>query len=68
MKPRPRDLYDSCQLDRDSLDDVAADFAMPAVVQPRCSWVGMASELLNVLQWNALPEQVGDRSHANGMR
>ena len=47
--------------DRNPLDDVAGDPPLPSVVEACRAWVGVASEKLDVFQWNALGEQIRDR-------
>ena len=49
-------------LDGNPLHYVADDLAVAAVVETRRERVGVAGELLNVLQRNALFEEVGDGS------
>lgn len=54
-------------LNRNPFDYVSSDSSLATVVEAGGSWVGMASKVLDVFQWDSLGKQVGDRGHSEGM-
>lgn len=51
-------------LDRNPLDDVTRDLAFRVAVEPGCAGVGVAEEVLDVLQRHTLGDQVRGRRGA----
>jgi hypothetical protein len=47
--------------DRDSFDDVSSDGLVTAVVESGCSGIGVADQVLDVFQWDALTQQISYR-------
>lgn len=52
------------KLDRDSLDQVARDLLLPAVVKARGAGISMSGQGLHITQRHALVQQVGDGGDA----
>ena len=55
------------ELDRDPLDDVSGDSFLATVVEAGGARIGMAGEVLNVFQRDALGKHVSDRRDAEGV-
>ena len=64
---REREI-DSQYLNRNPLDDIAADVPLPSVIKFCHTAVTVAQKMLDVFQRRAMQEQVGRRAGAKGMR
>ena len=53
---------------RDPLQVFRVIFFCRAIVEARGAWVGMASQVLDVFEWNTLLEQIGNGRHPEGVR
>jgi hypothetical protein len=51
-------ILEVTESDRNSFNNVSGDGFMTAVVESRCSGIGVAGEVLHVFQWDALAQQI----------
>lgn len=61
-------LESALKSDGDSFDNVSRDGLLSAIVEPRGSGVGMAQEVLHVLQGHSLEQEIGRRAATERVR
>ena len=54
-------------LDGYSLDDVSSNFPLSSIVEASSSRIGVTGEFLDIGEWDALGEKVGNRGDAERM-